>query len=312
MATIAVAGGTGGLGKAIVRALVADGKKVVVLSRKASDNEQGAPVVQVDYADTASLEETLKSHQVGTVVSTLAVITTNEAELNLITAAEASPVTKRFIPSSWGIAYTEKHGKAFPPAGLKLEVLSKLKKSSLEWTRINNGYFLDYWGFPKVPSFLPPMTAVVDLSSNTAGIPGEGNTPVAFTHTSDIAQYASKALDLPQWKPESYVVGDKVTWNEFVQLAEKAKGVKFNVTHDSLETLRKGQITELPAQVPAYPFFPKEQLQGLFAIFGLWFDDGSFDLPTQPEEGSVDLNTKFPDIKPLTVKGLFQQLYSSS
>jgi uncharacterized protein YbjT (DUF2867 family) len=34
MAAIAVAGGTGGLGRAIVRACVADGKKVVVLSRK--------------------------------------------------------------------------------------------------------------------------------------------------------------------------------------------------------------------------------------------------------------------------------------
>lgn len=70
-------------------------------------NEQGAPVIEVDYMDTASLEDALKSHQIGTVVSTLAVLTSNEAEMNLVSAAEASSCTRRFIPSSWGIAYSE-------------------------------------------------------------------------------------------------------------------------------------------------------------------------------------------------------------
>jgi len=305
-----VAGGTGGLGRAIVQAFVADGKKVVVLSRKSSGSEQGAPVIEVDYTDTASLKDALESHQIGTVVSTLAVLTSNEAEMNLVSAAEASSCTKRFIPSSWGIAYSEEHGKMFPAAGLKLEVLSKLKKTPLEYTRVNCGYFLDYWGMPKVQSFLQPSTVVLDLHSNTAGIPGKGNTPVAFTHTTDVARYASKALDLPQWKPDSYAIGDKITWNAFVDLAEKTKGVKFNVKHDSIETLQKGEITELPSQVPVYPFFPKKMLQGLFAVFGLWFDDGSFDL--HPGEGSLDLNAKFPEIKPLKVKEVLQQLYSSS
>jgi hypothetical protein len=224
----------------------------------------------------------------------------------------------------------------FPPAGLKLEVLSKLKKSTLEYTRVNCGYFLDYWGMPKVQSFLQPSTVVLDLNNNTAGIPGEGNTPVAFTHTTDVARYVSKALDLPQWKPDSYAIGDKITWNGFVDLAEKAKGkpkrapreyipdpggdfinnyshnlgVKFNIKHDSVESLRRGQITELPAHVPVYPFFPKEQLQFVFAVFGLWFDGGSFDL--RPGQGSLDLNARFPEIKPLKVKDVLQQLYSSS
>jgi len=311
MAAIAVAGGTGGLGRAIVRACVADGKRVVVLSRKSSGgNEQGAPIVQVDYEDTASLKDALKSYQVGTVVSTLAVLTSNEAEKNLVTAAEASSCTKRFIPSSWGIPYSEENGKQFPPAGLKLEVLSKLKKSTLEYTRINNGYFLDYWGIPKIQSFLQPSTLVLDLNNNTAGVPGEGNTPAVFTHTADVARYVSKALDLPHWQPESYAIGDKITWNDFVALAEKTKGVKFNVTHDSVESLQQGKITELPAHVAVYPFFPKEQLQWVFSVFGLWFDGGSFNL--RPAQGSLDLNAQFPEIKPLKVKDVLQKLYSGS
>jgi len=311
MAVIAVAGGTGGLGRAIVRALVADGKKVIVLSRKASEaNEQGVPVVEVDYTDKSSLQATLKSHQVGTVVSTLQILTSNEAELNLVSAAEANSSTTRFIPSSWGIPYSEEQGKQFPPAGLKLEVLSKLKKSTLEWTRVNNGYFLDYWGIPKIHTFFKPSTVVLDLNNNAASIPGEGNTPVAFTHTTDVASYVSKALDLPEWKPESYVVGDQITWNEFVSLAEKAKGVKFNVAHDSIESLQKGQITELPAHIPVYQFFPKAQLQFIYSIFGLWFDNGSFSL--HPVQGDLDLNTKFPEIKPLKVNEVLQKQYSGS
>jgi len=310
MAAIAVAGGTGGIGRAIVRACVADGKSVVVLSRKSSaGSDQGAPVVQVDYTNTDSLENALKTHQVGTVVSTLAVLTSNEAEINLVSAAEASPCTKRFIPSSWGIAYTEEQGKMFPPAGLKLDVLSKLKKSNLEYTRVNCGFFLDYFGMPKIQSFLQPTTIVLDLNNNAAGIPGEGSTPVAFTHTTDVARYVSKALDLPKWKPDSYTIGDKITWNDFVDLAEKTKGTKFDVQHDSIESLQKGQITELPAHVPVYPFFPKEQLQFVFAVFGLWFDGGAFNL--HPEQDSLDLNAEFPEIKPLTVKDVLQKVYSS-
>jgi hypothetical protein len=112
----------------------------------------------------------------------------------------------------------------FPLAGLKLQSIAELKKTNLEWTRVNTGYFLDYWGMPKVPSYLVPNTVVVDLPANVAAIPGSGNTPVVFTHTFDVAKYVSAALDLEKWEEDSYIIGDKVTWNEFVALAEEAKG----------------------------------------------------------------------------------------
>ncbi|KAH6869438.1 hypothetical protein B0T10DRAFT_568906 [Thelonectria olida] len=59
-----------------------------------------------------------------------------------------------------------------------------------------------------------------------AAIPGSGNTSVTFTHTFDLAKYVDRALDLEKWNPGSYIVGDKVTWNEFAEIAEAAKGVK--------------------------------------------------------------------------------------
>jgi hypothetical protein len=46
------------------------------------------------------------------------------------------------------------------------------------------------------------------------------------------------ALDLETWPETMKVVGDTVTWNEFVQLAEEVIGAKFAVSYDSIEMLK--------------------------------------------------------------------------
>jgi nucleoside-diphosphate-sugar epimerase len=68
---------------------------------------------------------------------------------------------------------------------------------------------------------------VLDLQANFAAIPGSGNTPVALTHTKDVAAATVKLLELPQWKSDSFIIGDKHSWNEIVEIVEKAKGTWF-------------------------------------------------------------------------------------
>jgi len=63
--------------------------------------------------------------------------------------------------------------------------------------------------------------------------------------------------------------------------------------------LQKGEITELPSHVHVYPFFPKPALQGMLALFGIWFESGEFDFSTS--EGTF-LNERFPDIKPTSLE----------
>ena len=63
------------------------------------------------------------------------------------------------------------------------------------------------------------------MDNNAAAISGSGNTPVVFTHTIDVAKFVAASLDLDKWDKRFFVKGDKLTWNEFLQLAEKAKGV---------------------------------------------------------------------------------------
>lgn len=130
MSVIAIAGGSGNLGRAIAEAIVAEGKsKVIVLARQVRttaspsftesaslihacqvDEEKqkaiGATFVPVDYASVDSLVKALDQHNVNTVISTMNAIGQVEPELNLIRAADEATSTKRFIPSIWGVPYT--------------------------------------------------------------------------------------------------------------------------------------------------------------------------------------------------------------
>jgi nucleoside-diphosphate-sugar epimerase len=135
-----------------------------------------------------------------------------------------------------------------------------------------------------------PLPIVIDVANNAAAIPGSGNVPVAFTHTTDVASFTAKLLNLEKWPRESYVVGEKLTWNEFLSLVERVKGVKFDVAYDGMEKLQRYQTTELPGQKELYPFFPKPMLQGLTAACGILFDKGFFDINS--EENVVGIKAR--------------------
>jgi hypothetical protein len=74
-------------------------------------------------------------------------------------------------------------------------------------------------------SYLKPNVFAIDIANRVAAIPGAGDVPVTFTYTFDLARSVVAALDLEEWKEESKVVGDVVTWNEFVGLAEEVTGM---------------------------------------------------------------------------------------
>lgn len=130
MVNIAVAGGSGGVGRSIVDTLKADGKhKAIILARKVRecarqstcrtkiqplskkheqipDNvELGLPVIAVDYDDVDALQAILEEHRIETVISALAlhIIGVGKSQINLIKAAEQASTTKRFVTSTWAV-----------------------------------------------------------------------------------------------------------------------------------------------------------------------------------------------------------------
>jgi hypothetical protein len=114
-----------------------------------------------------------------------------------------------------------------PWAKPKVEAQAHLRQTSLVWTEIATGYFLDFWGQPYIKSHMVKMLPAVDVKNRVAGIPGTGNEPIAFAYSYDVARFiAEKLLYLPddEWEPVSLIVSDTLTWNEFVALAEEARG----------------------------------------------------------------------------------------
>lgn len=305
MVVVAIAGGTGNVGRTIVEAIKEAGKhEVLVLARKANpavEKQYGVKVIPVDYADEAGVTKILEDNNVHTVISGIATFTTDGSvpqDPELVRAADASKTTKRMIVSGWGAPHRPEQGIQFDSAKYKLAAEAAAKEAKdLETTVFHNGYFMDYWGMPGVKSNMTPMTMVLDIAHKQAAVPGAGNTPFVLTHTSDVAKYVAASLDLEKWDEQTFVMGDRVTWNSFIAMVEEATGENINVVHDSLEKLKRGEATELPAQIAMYEYVPKQVFQGLMSVFGQWFEDGVFDLT--PEHF---LNERFPEIKPWNAK----------
>ena len=81
-------------------------------------------------------------------------------------------------------------------------------------------------------------------------------------------------------------------------------GIKFDVVHDSLEDLRTGKISEIPAYVPVYEVLPKEMFLSMMAGLGVGMITGIFDLIGH------SLNERYPDIRPVKMADFVQECWA--
>lgn len=100
-----------------------------------------------------------------------------------------------------------------------------------------NGIFMDYFAMPHLKTYLERSVFVVDMEHKVAAIPGKGDMPVTFTYSFDVAKFVAAALDLAEWPEESRVVGDQMTWNKLVRLAEEARGAYSKIRHSSADMI---------------------------------------------------------------------------
>lgn len=315
MVKVAIAGGTGGLGHAVVDAILATGKHDVFLLSRTKDvkvlgDEPKITVLQIDYSSPESIAEVLKSNNIDTVVSTVGILSAahSEAQLNLIQGSIQSGTVRRFSPSEFGIDYVAAREKGFSlpskeMADFKCAAVEKLQNSPLEYTRYICGFFLDYFGHPHYETYMPYMAIVLDIANGVATIPGDGETPVVFTLTRDVGKFVAASLELEKWEPKSVIVGDKVKLNDLLKYAEEASGKKFSVSYDDVAKLKSYDVSELPANVPRYAYFPKEMMNGLLSQMGLGMATGWFDF-----KGDT-LNEKLPHVKPTGIKEFLDSVW---
>jgi hypothetical protein len=174
-----------------------------------------------------------------------------------------------------------------------------LKKTSLQWTSIYNGLFLEYM-VPNIPTYTNSIPFFVDVEANAAAIPGSGDYPVHYTYTRDIGRYIAALLGLEKWEEKYFIAGDTKTLHEVVTLAERVKGTKFDVKYDSIEKLEGGEYTELPGYEKAYAYLgavevAKPMMAQMMIFFATLFAKGHASFGP----GSY-LNEIFPEIKPMS------------
>ncbi|KIX97108.1 uncharacterized protein Z520_07222 [Fonsecaea multimorphosa CBS 102226] len=313
MITVALAGATGGVGRTILDHLeLSDGFKVVVLSRKPPEATVSAAAtksLQVDYNDVDGLANALSENNVHTVISTIGISSaeTSQAQCNLIRAADRSSATKRLMPSE----YWAKTVPELLPLDLTvqwwLDAASLLQSSSLEYTRIACGWFMDYWGMPYVKSHLSDFSWGVDLFNRNAAIPGDGGNVISLTLIGDVARAVLLLLEAEDWPEWTFAIADSVTFNDFLRIAERVRGSKFELAYNSREDLEHDKVTILPNPgntVWNATSAETQERRDLLILFGSFYVSGVLDLSRAPQ-----FSARFPDWRPKRLEEFLEEVW---
>lgn len=199
----------------------------------------------MDYADTPSLVNIFTKYNVDTVLATLTPTdpgTFKTAQASLLAASEEVSSVRRFAPTDWAFGIPLNDPKFLPAAYLpKLEIVPRLRDSSLNWQEFSPGMFLDYFysGAPDrivdgvstpATGYLYPLKFVIDIEQGTADIPldetGKAG-PVVFTTVVDVAKFvvAATQLDGAGWTEGSgKLIGWRGTYEEALEIAKRVTG----------------------------------------------------------------------------------------
>ncbi|KAK4445551.1 hypothetical protein QBC34DRAFT_413025 [Podospora aff. communis PSN243] len=230
--TVAVLGGSGNLGPAIVRELVSAGFDVTGITREGSSNStlkypETLAVKQVDYTSFDSLKSAFDGQDaVVSVVATLAV----PSQKTAVDAAVAAGV-KRFIPSEFGINTRKLEGKAIGKIlASKIGIVDYLDEKAKEnpgftWTGLSTGLFFD-WG-------LAVGSLGINIKEKTANIVDSGNEKFQTSNLHQIGRAVAGILKHPDETANKYFATSSFnpSQNELVSVVEELIGSKLTINH---------------------------------------------------------------------------------
>ncbi|GER56246.1 bifunctional pinoresinol-lariciresinol reductase [Striga asiatica] len=248
---VLVIGGTGYLGKRVVKASLMHGHETYVLHRPeiGVDIEKvemlisfkllGAHLVPGSFNDHKSLVEAVKL--VDVVISAVSGVNIRSnsilLQLRLIEAIKEAGNVKRFLPSEFGTD-PARMGSATEPGKVmfdeKMAVRKAIEESGIPFTYVSANCFAGYMvgGLCQFGKILPSRDSVV--------IHGDGNTKAIFVAEDDIAAYVIKSIEDPRTLNKTIYIRPPeniLSQRQVVQIWEKLIGKELDKTTLSKEDL---------------------------------------------------------------------------
>ncbi|XAR70711.1 (+)-pinoresinol reductase [Bertholletia excelsa] len=230
--SVLVVGGTGYMGRRIVRACLAQGYPTYILQRREigldieklqmllSFKEQGARLVEGSFSDHQSLVNAVKL--VDVVICTMSGVHFRShnilQQLKLVEAIKEAGNIKRFLPSEFGID-PSLMGDALEPGRVtfdeKMEVRKAIEAANIPFTYVSANCFAGYFGgnLAQMGTLVPPRDKVA--------IYGDGNVKVIILDEDDIATYTAKTIDDPRTLNKTLYLRPPENILTHMQLVEK-------------------------------------------------------------------------------------------
>ncbi|KAE8779052.1 Isoflavone reductase-like protein [Hordeum vulgare] len=235
---VLVVGGTGYIGRRIVKASLAQGHETYVLMRPEigldveklqmllSFKAQGARLLEASLDDHRGLVAAVK--QVDVVVSAMSGVHFRShnlhLQLKLVEAIKEAGNVKRFLPSEFGMD-PARMGHALEPGRItfdeKMEIRRAIEERNIPHTYISANCFAAYFApnLCQMGTLLPPKEKV--------HVYGDGNVKAVFMDEDDIAAYTIKCIDDPlalnktiYLRPQENILSQ----NELIAKWEKVSG----------------------------------------------------------------------------------------
>ncbi|XP_054808588.1 isoflavone reductase homolog isoform X2 [Prosopis cineraria] len=206
---VLVVGGTGYIGRRMVKASLAEGHETYVLQRPEigldidklqmllSFKNQGARLLPASFSDHHSLVDAVK--KVDVVICTMSGVHFRShnllMQLKLVEAIKDAGNVKRFLPSEFGMD-PARMGKALEPGRVtfdeKMEVRKAIEEANIPFTYVSANCFAGYFAgnLSQMCTLLPPTDKVT--------LYGDGNVKVVYVDEDDVATYTIKTIDDPR------------------------------------------------------------------------------------------------------------------
>lgn len=263
MAIVLVAGGTGFIGSHVVRQLIGQGHKVIVMSRDPERSRSkvpaGAEIRQGDLADAASLDRALAGVEVAVAAVQFPnhpvenprkgytyVKVDGEGTARLVAAAKQSGV-KRFVYLS-GAGVRE--GQTKPWFVAKLMAEKAIRESGIPYT-----IFRPSWVYGPEDRSLNKFATFARLLPFVPVI-GDGKTRVQPVFVADVARAVAASVDLPAAANKVYEIGgpQTLTMDAIIQTMLAVMGKKKPLVHHPVWFMK---LATIPLQVlPTPPLSP--------------------------------------------------------